>query len=149
MAELGRGDDVIAWCERGIAETQGWQTARLYDLACETHARRGEPLEVLGLRRSHHERTPSLSTYKAFRRAAEPIDAWHAERDAARKVLRERYLRAFVEALLGDNDAQLAWDTAQAAPDEQLGSDLWLRLAESRQTANAADAAAVYKRVAD
>ena len=76
MAELGREDDVLAWCERGIAETQGWQTARLYDLACETHARRGEPLEVLRLRRSQHERMPSLSTYNALRRAAEAVDAW-------------------------------------------------------------------------
>ena len=66
MAELGREDDVLAWCERGIAETQGWQTARLYDLACETHARRGQPLEVLRLRRSEHERMPSLSSYHAL-----------------------------------------------------------------------------------
>ena len=54
IAELGRDDDVLGWSMRGIAETHGWQTGRLYDLACETHARRGEPLEVLGLRRSQH-----------------------------------------------------------------------------------------------
>ena len=149
MAELGRGDEVIVWCERGMAETQGWHIARLYDLACETHARRGQPLEVLGLRRSQHERMPSLSTYRGLRRAAEAVDAWVVERDAARAALRERDPRAFVDALLSDGDAQLAWDTAQAAPEEQLGSDLWLRLAESRETANAADAFAVYQRVAD
>ena len=149
MAELGRDDDVLAWAIRGIAESQGWQTARLYDLACETHARRGEPLEVLGLRRSQHGRMPSLSTYNALRRAAEPIDVWHVERDAARVVLRERDPRAFVEALLGDGDTDLAWEVAQAAAAEQLGSDLWLRLAESRQAANPADAASVYDRVAD
>ena len=28
MAELGRDKDVLVWCERGIAETQGWQTPR-------------------------------------------------------------------------------------------------------------------------
>ena len=76
MAELGREDDVLVWCERGIAETRGWQTGRLCDLACETHARRGEPLEALRLRRSQHERMPSLSTYNALRRAAEAVDAW-------------------------------------------------------------------------
>ena len=149
MAELGREDDVLAWCERGIAETQGWQTARLYDMACETHARRGQPLEVLGLRRSEHERMPSLSTYSRLRRAAEAVDAWAIERDAARAVLRERDPRAFVEALLGDGEAQLAWETAQAAEQGQLGSDLWLRLAESRETASPADAVAVYQRAAD
>ena len=149
MAELSRGDEVIAWCERGIAETQGWQTGRLYDLGCETHGRRGQPLEVLRLRRSQHQRMPSISTYHALRRAAEAVDAWAVERDAARAALRERDPRAFVEALLSEGAARLAWDTAQAAPEEQLGSDLWLRLAESRETANAADACAVYQRVAD
>ena len=79
MAELGREDDVLVWCERGIAETRGWQTGRLYDLACETHARRGEPLEALRLRRSQHERMPSLSTYNALGRAAEAVDAWSGE----------------------------------------------------------------------
>ena len=148
MAELGREDDVLVWCERGIAETRGWQTGRLYDLACETHARHGESLEALRLRRSQHERMPSLSTYNALRRAAEAVDAWSVERDAARAVLRERDVRAFVDALLRDGDVDLAWDTAQAAP-EELGSDLWLRLAESRETANPADAVAVYERVAD
>lgn len=92
---------------------------------------------------------PSLSTYNALRRAAEAVDAWPVERDAARAALRERDLRAFVEARLGDGDAQLAWDTAQAAAKEELGSDLWLRLAESRETANPADAVTVYERVAD
>ena len=149
MAELGREDDVLVWCERGIAETRGWQTGRLYDLACETHARRGEPLEAVRLRRSQHERMPSLSTYNALRRAAEAVDAWSVERDAARAVLRERDSRAFVDALLRDGDLDLAWDTAQAVPEEDLGGDLWLRLAESRETANPADAVAVYERVAD
>lgn len=149
MAELGRDDDVLAWCEHGIARTQGWQTARLYDLACDTHARRGEPLEVLRLRRSQHRRLPSLSTYNGLRRAAEAVDAWAIERDPARAVLRERDLRGFVEALLGDGDPQLAWEVAQAASPEELGSDLWLRLAESRQPAQPGDAVVVYQRVAD
>jgi len=149
MAELGRDDEVLAWAMRGIAETQGWQTGRLYDLACETHNRRGQPLQVLCLRRSQHERMPSLSTYNALRRAAEPVDAWPVERDAARAVLRARDVRAFVDALLGDGDAQLAWEVAQATTTEQLGSDLWLRLGESREAANPADTVEVYERVAD
>lgn len=149
MAELGREDEVLAWCERGIAETQGWQTSRLYELACETHTRRGEPMEVLGLRRSEHERMPSLSSYNRLRRSADAVDAWEIERDAARAVLRERDPCSFVEALLGDGEAQLAWDTAQTAEQELLGSDLWLRLAESRQATHPADALAVYQRVAD
>lgn len=139
---------MLAWCKRGIAQTQGWQTPRLYDLACETHAGCGQPLEVLRLRRSQHERMPSLSSYHALRGPAEAVDAWAIEHDAARTALRERDPRAFIDALLSDGDAQLAWDTAQAAAEKQLRSDLWLRLAESRETANPGDAT-VYQQVGD
>jgi hypothetical protein len=59
MAELGRDDEVVTWARRGIAQTSGWQTDQLYDLACSAHIRRGEPLEALALRRAQHERTPT------------------------------------------------------------------------------------------
>ena len=71
MAELGRDDLVLEWTSRGIAETDGWQISRLYDAACETNARLEQPLEILRLRRNHHERMPSSSTYAALREAAE------------------------------------------------------------------------------
>ena len=41
MAELGRDEDVLFWTRRGIDETNGWQVAQLYDLACDVHGRRG------------------------------------------------------------------------------------------------------------
>ena len=91
---------------------------------------------------------PSLSSYHALRGPAEAVDAWAIEHDAARTALRERDPRAFIDALLSDGDAQLAWDTAQAAAEKQLRSDLWLRLAESRETANPGDAT-VYQQVGD
>ena len=59
MAELGRDDDVLSWALRGIAETDGWQLDKLYDLACGVHERRAAPLEVLALRREQHERMAS------------------------------------------------------------------------------------------
>jgi hypothetical protein len=58
-------------------------------------------------------------------------------------------VRAFVDALLGDGEAELAWSTATAAPKEALRSDLWLRLAESRERDHPADALPVYQRLAD
>jgi hypothetical protein len=87
MAELGRDDLVLEWTSRGIAETDGWQISRLYDVACEANARLEQPLEILRLRRSHHERMPSSSTYAALREAAEYVDAWGVERPAARAAL--------------------------------------------------------------
>ena len=134
MAELGRNDDVLVWTTRGIAQTDGWQTAKLYDLACAVHTRRSAPLEVLSLRRAQHERMPSLATYTALRAAAEAADAWALERDAARAALRRRDLGGLIDALLSDGDPELAWETAVANPDWDPGSHRWLRLAESRET---------------
>ena len=149
MAELGRDDDTLAWTARGIAETHGWQTANLYDLACAVHTKRGQPLEVLALRRAQHERMPSLSSYGTLRTAADAMDAWPLERDAARAALQRTDVRALVDAVLSDDDSNLAWDTAAAAPSDEIGADLWLRLAESREAEAPADAVAVYERVAD
>lgn len=148
MGELGIDDEVLAWSSRGIAQTSGWQTAQLYDLACSVYAKRGEPLEVLALRREQHERMPSSSTYRALRTASDALDAWPLERDAARATLRRVDPRGFVDALLGDGELGLAWTEAAAAPQEALGSDLWLRLADSSVRDRPADALAVYQRIA-
>jgi hypothetical protein len=149
MAELQRDDLVLEWTTRGIAESSSWQVGTLYDLACETHARLGQPPEVLRLRRAQHERMPSLSTYSTLRKAAEDVYAWDVERDAARMVLRACDVRGFVGALLGDGDHALAWEEAVAAPADEIDADLWLRLAESREVEQPADALGVYERVAD
>src|SRR5215218_2689043 len=147
MRELGLDDETLAWAKRGIAHTSGWQVSQLYDLACDVQ--RAQPVEVLALRRAQHERMPSSSTYRALRAAAEAIDAWPLEQEAARGTLRRADARGFVDALLGDDEVELAWTAAAAAPDDALGSDLWLRLAERRERDRPAEALAVYQRIAD
>jgi uncharacterized Zn finger protein len=142
-------DEALAWAKRGIAQASGWQVSQLYDLACGMHARREEPLEVLVLRRTQHERMPSSSTYRALRTAAEALDAWPLEQHAARATLQRADPRGFVDALLGDDELELAWSAAAAAPRYALGSNLWLRLAESSERDRPADALAVYQRIAD
>lgn len=148
MSEIGRLDLALHWAERGIAETQGWQVGQLYDLACRTHDQLGQPTEALRLRRAHHQRMPSISTYGALKRAAEELDVWQVEREAARAALRDADVRAFVSVLLDDGDDQFAWDTS-ARLAEGLGPDLWLRLAERRELDHPSDAVTVYMRVAD
>ncbi len=75
MAELGCDEEVLLWAKRGIAETDGWQVAQLYDLACGVYERRSAPLEILRLRREQHERMASASTYSRLRRAADAVGA--------------------------------------------------------------------------
>jgi hypothetical protein len=92
---------------------------------------------------------PSSATYRALRTAAEVLDAWPHDQDAARATLQRADPRGFVDALLGDDEPGLAWSAAAAAPQDALGSDLWLRLAERNERDRPADALAVYQRIAD
>ncbi len=149
MVELGRDEEAIVWARRGIEQTAGWQTDQLYDIACAAHGRREEPAEALALRRAQHERTPTSSSYRQLRTAAEAIHAWPVERDAARRVLSDRNPPALVDALLDDGEDELAWQTATALPDADLGDHAWLRLAEARQKTHPAQALPVYWRLID
>jgi len=149
MVELGRDEEAIAWARRGIEQTTGWQTDQLYDIACAAHGRREEPAEALALRRAQHERTPTSSSYRRLRTAAEAIHAWPVERDAARRVLSDRNPAGLVDALLDDGEDELAWQTATALSDPDLGDHAWLRLAEARQKTHPAQALPVYWRLID
>ena len=148
MGEIGRPDLALQWARRGIAETDGWQVGLLYELASRTHEQLGDPVEVLRVRRAHHQRMPSTSTYNALKAAADALDVWQVERAAARVAVRDRDLRAFVSVLLGDGDDELAWATATASAAD-MDRDLWLRLAERRALTHPSDAVAVYERVVD
>ena len=149
MEELGRDDDVLSWARRGIAETQGWQVARLYDLACDVHERRSSGPEVLALRREQHGRMASAGTYRALRRAADALHAWELERDAAREALRARDRGEFVDALLEDGDADGAWRAAAEDPAWDPGRTRRARLAEAREATRPDEALAAYLRLVD
>jgi uncharacterized Zn finger protein len=88
-------------------------------------------------------------TYRALRTAAAALDAWTLEQDAARATVQRADRRGFIDGLIGDDEIELAWSAAVAAPRDALGSDLWLRLAESSERHRPADALAVYQRIAD
>jgi hypothetical protein len=149
MAEIDRPDLVLEWTERGIAETDGHPIGSLYDLACETYAQLGRPQDVLRLRRAHHERSPTTSTYGALKTAALAVGTWERERDAARAALRDRDTRSYIAALHGDGDDELAWRTAQTASPEEVDTELRLALAQRRQGTHPEDALGVYLAVAD
>ncbi len=149
MAELGRDEEVLLWAVRGIVETDGWQVEKLYGLACAVHERRSAPLEVLSLRREQHRRMASASTYSLLRRAADALDAWDIERDAARVALRERDLGGLVDALLDEGDVEEAWSVAHEDPDWDPGSHRRLCLAEAREARRPQEALSLYMLVAD
>lgn len=147
MAEIDRPDLVLEWAMRGI-ELEGWPARELYDLACRTHVEQGAPLEALRLRRAQHERAPTPETYRKLRAAAESVDAWTVEQDAARAALRDVNTGAYVQALLADGDDAEAWGVAAAAG-EPLDDGTRVALADRRAATHPADALAIYLDVVD
>jgi uncharacterized Zn finger protein len=148
MVELDLLDDALRWARRGISETSGWQVAKLYDLAAELLTDADDLDEVVPLRRHHHERTPSSSTYAKLKAAAAVTETWDAEVARARAVLAERDPVGYIDALLADGEPDEAW-TAATTGDHEIPASQWLRLAEAREPAAPGDAVAVYLRVAD
>lgn len=148
LVELGQADEALRWARRGIAETSGWQVEKLYDLAADLLTGLGDPVAVVELRRHHHERTPSASTYAKLRTAASTINSWVVEVDRARAVLGEYDRAGQIDALLADGDVDEAWSVAAAGEQELHGSQ-WLRLAEARESTAPSDSMAVYLRLAD
>lgn len=148
MVELDQHDDALRWARRGIAETSGWQVAKLYDLTADLLTASDDLDEVLALRRHHHERAPSASTYAKLKAAAGAIDVWDAEVARARAVLADRDPAGLIDALLADGEPDEAWVAATTGGHEIQASQ-WLRLAEAREASAPADAMAVYLRLAD
>ena len=149
MVELGRSDDALMWARRGIESTSGWQVAKLYDIAANVLADRGDDAAVLDLRREQHERMPSSTTYALLKSAAESTGGWPDEREAARAVLGARDVGGLVDALLADDDADAAWTAAADADTEVIGDQRWARLAEAREATEPAAALGVYLRLID
>jgi hypothetical protein len=147
MLELGRGDDALAWARRGIADTTGWQVAKLYDIACGVLTERGDAPSVLDLRREQHGRMPSSSTYAWLQTAARAVDAWPDERGRAREILQARDVGGFVDALMADGDVDEAWDVAMSADAEVIGWRRLAQLAEAREPSDPAGAMGVYLRL--
>ena len=76
MLELDDPDAALDWARRGIAETSGWQVAKLYDLAAGLLADRADAEGVFELRLHQHERMPSSTTYRQLQTAAEQLGRW-------------------------------------------------------------------------
>ncbi len=148
MIELDRPADALAWAHRGIAETTGWQVANLYDLAADMLADTGDIEGVVGLRRHHHERMPSSSTYAKLQTVARTNGTWDEEIAGARAVLASRDTGGLIDALLTDGDPDEAWRVA-TSKNQPLMSSQWQRLAEARERAAPHEAMEVYLRLAD
>jgi uncharacterized Zn finger protein len=154
LDQAGRGDEALAWAERGLREA-AHPDQQLVDYLASRYAAAGREDDALSLRRDRFQAQRTLANYQALRQAATDVNAWPARRDQALALLREdaRHWRTtvswawadgpvLVDALLDDGDLDAAWAAAkEAATDAQ-----WLRLADAVAAARPADALAVYLR---
>ena len=150
MVELDRDDDALAWAQRGIAETDGWQVAQLYDLAAgvvsPAGCRRARSCDFGGRSIVAWPRRPRM---RSCARPPKQTGVWDAERSSARAVLEAEDLGGLVDALLVDREPEAAWRVTEDHPDWDPGQRRWKRLAESRESSHPADAMAVYFKLAD
>ena len=149
MLELDDTDAALEWAQRGIVETNGWQVAKLYDLAADILTEDADHEGVFELRLHHHERMPTATTYRQLRAAAHTLGRWDSERVAARSVLEQRSPAGFIDALLDDGDTTTAWTAAVANPDWQLDARQWEHLANAREPDDPAAALDIYLRLTD
>ena len=148
MLELERPDDALAWAQRGIEATSGWQVKHLYDIAAGVHEANGDLTAVLGVRLDHHQDMPSTSTYGLLRDAARAVGSWDSQVAAAREVLGRRDRGSLVDVLLADGETEAAWSLA-AEDGDDLGNDRLVRLAEAYEDVDPAASVGVYVRVVE
>lgn len=148
MLELERPNDALAWAQRGIEATSGWQVKHLYDIAAGIHEANGDLTAVPGVRLDHHQDMPSTSTYGLLRDAARAVGAWDSHVAAAREVLGRRDRGSLVDVLLAVGETEAAWSLA-AEDGDDLGNDRLVRLAEAYEDVDPAASVDVYVRVVE
>ncbi|MFJ2478209.1 SWIM zinc finger domain-containing protein [Streptomyces sp. NPDC087659] len=149
----GREDEALAWAERGLRDTadEVHIDGRLADYVCDRYARAGRTAEAVIVRRDRFRMERSLSAYQQLRHAAQVVDCWESEREAALAILREDARKGsyggpvLMDALLDDDDVDAAWLEAAGGADDRQ----WQRLADLSREARPADALAVYLRLVE
>jgi uncharacterized Zn finger protein len=144
LEEAGRGEEALAWAERGLRDGSGRAEARLVEHVVNAYREAGRSEEVRELRWELFERSPDQRTFRELREDT-PEEGWPAVRAqalmllgraAARRPYRESPC-ALVEVLLAEGTAEEVW----AAAVEHGGDDgQWIRVAELRAPGHPQDA---------
>jgi uncharacterized Zn finger protein len=166
--ESGNHDKALAWAERGVAATSGFDGAALRLFVAEEYQRRERHADALRIIWIEFRNSPGLGSYKvlqAFARKAEDWDDWRAQALAhIRRITtatgedrndgtvahrwrdRKRDHSLLIEVFLDERKVEDAWREAQAGG---CRNDLWLRLAEEREKKHPEDAAPIYLRLGE
>jgi len=161
----GQSDLALDWAERGWrAFASERQDSRLREFLADVYHERGRHLDAMNLFWGHFSDRPSFASYRSLKSHADRFDAWAGWRTRALDVIREQIVlgqrretrgrpesgwmprptdrSTLVEIFLWEGTPDLAW---QEAKDGGCSSELWLKLAESREKSNPEEAAVLYQ----
>jgi uncharacterized Zn finger protein len=159
LAETGRIDDAIGWCEQGLTDhaDRTWQLAPLRELLAQFHRDRGDTHAALEVFWTALEQRPSLDAYRRLIREADAADggqSWRADALAALQRLlgdaertgsqaHVRHLSAtIIEVLLFEGRVDDAW---RAATERDCDQRLWMQLAWARESEHPEDVIPIYE----
>lgn len=160
LAEAGRIDEAIRWCEQGLTDhaDRTWQLAPLRELLAQLHRERGDTEAALDVFWVAFEYRPSLDAYRRLVREADAAgdgERWRLDAlvslqralvgaDAAGTPAHVQHLSAtIIEVLLFEGRVDDAWRTATERDCDQR---LWMQLARAHESEHPEDAIPVYAR---
>jgi hypothetical protein len=147
--EIGDHDAALLWARRGMAQHVTWHSRKLYDLAADVLAARGDLDGVVEVRRGGLEALPDPTSYAALREAAAATAVWPTLRPDALATLRGRGTDHYLLALLSDGDVDTAWSALQNADVDPLQESTVQRLAAARAETHPADAVPFARRAVE
>ncbi len=160
LAETGRIDDAIRWCEQGLAvhADRTWQLAPFRELLAQLHRDRGDTAAALDVFWIAFEHRPSLDSYRRLVREADVAgdsERWRADAltslqhalggaEAAGSEAHVQHLSATtIEVLSFEGRVDDAW---RAATERDCDQRLWMQLARARESEHPDDAIPIYER---
>ena len=160
LAECGRIEEAVSWCERGLAKyaDRSWQLVPLRECLAELHRERGEADAAIDVFRAGFEHKPSLDSYRRLMREVEEagdhgrgrVDAFEYLNRSLGEAVRtgsephiEHLTATIIEVLLYEGDTEGAW---RVASERGCHQRLWMQLARAREQSHPDEAIPIYER---
>lgn len=160
LAECGRVDEAVSWCERGLTShaDRTWQLAPLRERLAQLHRDRDEADAAVDVFWAGFEQLPSLDSYRRLVREADQADDRERRQAAAFEYLNravdeavragsdphvEQMNATIIEVRLFEGDTDEAW---RVASERGCHQRLWMQLARAREQSHPDDAIPIYER---
>jgi len=140
-------DQALEWAEQGQQIFQADSDRRLLGLLANLYHRFGRHDEAMSIIWARFERNPGLATFQNLKNHADQNNSWPEWRQRALARLHtateNRDRSELVAIFIWEGDNEAAWGEAQAGG---CRSDIWLQLAQMRETTHPQDAIAIYQK---